>query len=427
MILYGGHIYPSDRQGELLGRLEKRINRTLAYSTLDRETVISAVDRLAQRIASGEFDELIAGFAPDKMEYYKSVAIGAMNRDAAHRRVRMELPDDLSGGDTGELKKAILPLGVLFHIAAGNADGLPALSVYEGLLTGNVNILKLPSADNGITLKILTELISMEPALSDYIYVFDTPSSDIAAMKKMSELADGIAVWGGEGAVSAVRSLASPGTRLIEWGHRLSFAYISGYTDKTTELKALAEHIASTGQVLCSSCQVIYIDTDNMEDLERFCDEFLPILDDAASRLLRTDIGETAELSVKRYCDRLEAAAGFSGKGRRRRIGERCSLTICGNSTLELSEMYANVLVKRLPEKFILPVLRRTKGVLQTAGLICTPDKRERLERTLLRTGVNRVTGAGNMSVPIEGETHDGEYTLRRYVRITDTVRQIGI
>ena len=42
------------------------------------------------------------------------------------------------------------PLGVLLHIAAGNADGLPAFSVAEGLATGNINILKLPQADNGL-------------------------------------------------------------------------------------------------------------------------------------------------------------------------------------------------------------------------------------------------------------------------------------
>ena len=48
-----------------------------------------------------------------------------------------------------------VPLGVIMHIGAGNALGLAAFSVMEGLLTGNINILKLPEYEGGISLKIL--------------------------------------------------------------------------------------------------------------------------------------------------------------------------------------------------------------------------------------------------------------------------------
>ena len=92
-----------------------------------------------------------------------------------------------------------VPLGTLFHIAAGNVDILPAFSVAEGLLTGNINILKLPQADSGLTVQIAARLAETEPALADYLYVFDTPSTDIAAMKKMADMADGIVVWAAAG------------------------------------------------------------------------------------------------------------------------------------------------------------------------------------------------------------------------------------
>ena len=197
MILFGGKIYPTDRQSELLGILEKRINRTLAYGNLDRETVISALDDLAVRIALGRYDKLIAGFAPDDVTRYKNAAITAMKRENLETRLAVELPDNITAGRTGSLIHSVRPLGTIMHIAAGNADGLPALSVLEGLVTGNVNILKLPSADNGITIKILTELIETAPEIADYIYVFDTPSADVDAMRKMADISDGIVVWGG--------------------------------------------------------------------------------------------------------------------------------------------------------------------------------------------------------------------------------------
>ena len=77
-------------------------------------------------------------------------------------------------------------------------------------------------------------------------------------------------------------------------------------------------------------------------------------------------------------------------------------------------------LVKRLPRERLLPVLRLSKGTLQTAGLICPEEERRTLADLLIRAGVNRVTRAGHMSDTFPGEAHDGEYPLRRYVRAVD-------
>ena len=82
--------------------------------------------------------------------------------------------------------------------------------------------------------------------------------------------------------------------------------------------------------------------------------------------------------------------------------------------------MEGNVLVKLLPQVELLPALRRQKGRLQTAGLLCEPGKREELAQLLARAGVTRVTRAGSMSAAFPGEAHDGEYPLRRYVRVVD-------
>ena len=70
-----------------------------------------------------------------------------------------------------------------------------------------------------------------------------------------------------------------------------------------------------------------------------------------------------------------------------------------------------------------LPALRRQKGRLQTAGLLCAPEKREALTGLLARSGATRVTRAGSMSASFPGEAHDGEYPLRRYVRVVDVER----
>ena len=87
--------------------------------------------------------------------------------------------------------------------------------------------------------------------------------------------------------------------------------------------------------------------------------------------------------------------------------------------------MYGNCLVKCLPRTELMTVLRRKKGYLQTAGLICDPQKRGYLEELLIRCGVTRVMTAGHMSHSFCGEAHDGEYPLRKYTRIINIEEDI--
>lgn len=421
MILANGEVYASTEQSRILAELEERINRTRTEQTLRPETVIAALDQMSRKLDEGMFGKFLTD---DFLKESVSLAARMLRRDVLEHKVRTELGEDFfsikkttppEGFD--RLLQRPEPLGTLMHIAAGNMDALPAYSVIEGLLTGNINLLKLPQADNGLTIVLFRELFQIEPALRDFVYVFDTPSTDVEGMRRIADCCDGIAVWGGDGAVQAVRKLAPSGCKLIEWGHRLGFAYISGY--RAEELTALAEHIMRTKQLLCSSCQVIYLDTERMEDVTAFCKEFLPYLEDAAKKHPVSEIGAVAEMTLRRYANRLE---GFMEGNAAEEIfqGEGCSLTACADSELELSYMYGNCLVKRLPERELLPVLRRKKGTLQTAGLICSPERRAHLTELLVRSGMNRVLPPGRMSDTFVGEAHDGEYPLRRYTRMVN-------
>ena len=401
MILYRGEIHDTKEQNKLLDGLEEIITQVLQRPAPTAETVIAACDGLARRVLSGEYDGIIAALGLDRRFTLAQAAAAAnlLRRDSLEFKLNLELGPDWAGPKAVTpphsgltLTKEVLPLGVLFHIAAGNVDGLPAYSAVEGLLTGNVNILKLPQADGGLSVLLLHALTQAAPELADYLYVFDTPSDDLPAMQKMAAMADGIVVWGGEGAVSAVRGLAPTGCRLIEWGHKLSFAYVTPKGETPEALTALAAHIADTRQLLCSSCQVIFLDTEDREEVRAFCRRFLPVLEEATITAPGPEV--------------------FYGKG--------CSLTIGADGELALSLQFGNPLVKALPRAQLPAMLRRHKGVLQTAGLICAPEEREELAMALLRSGVVRVTGPGDMSRTTCGDAHDGDYPLRRYTRVTE-------
>ena len=428
MILYDGKTYESSEQDRLLKDLESRIPQILARKTLDPEAVIEAVDCLRADLMEGRFDELLTAFPKEIVETYMGQAQVLLSPEHLRRKMRAELGDTeeyvtepLPGFAQIRVKR--MPLGVLFHISAGNVDFLPAYTLVEGLLTRNINILKLPSADNGLSVKLIEQLIEYRPALKDYIYVFDTASTDIQGMQKMAALSHAISAWGSDMAITAVRGLASPGTKIIEWGQKLGFCYVSGLDrveDAEAQLQGLAKHITFTKQLLCSSCQVIYVDTDDMAQVKAFAKRFLPYLEQGAAADAPDEIGVRARDTLVAYTQRLKSYLGREEKNQNVLQGRRVSLILASDSALELSPMMGNVLVKPLPRKNIGRVLYEHRNHLQTAGLICPPADREELAAMFTSCGVVRVTKAADMSAYFPGESHDGEYALSRYTRIVN-------
>ena len=236
--------------------------------------LLCAAPALGAELDSGALDPLIAQYAPPGAKEELDRVRPQISRAALEERLALEL-DGLAGPRPFG-RSQVRPLGGLLHIAPGNMAGLPAFTAVEGLLTGNINLVKLPRGDRGLTLAVFQKLTEIEPRLSSWLYAFDLSSKYTGTIRALANLADGIVTWGGDGAIAAMRKLAPPGCKLIEWGHRLGFAYLSGYEDKSAELAALAEHIVATNQRLCSSCQVIFLDSDDRAAGEAFCREFLP-------------------------------------------------------------------------------------------------------------------------------------------------------
>ena len=420
MILAHGRLHEDSALPALLERLEAECIRTIASQSVAPEQVIAACDTLSRRVAAGGYDRILKQFMAEFeiSEAHLSAALQLFSRESLQYKCRVELgesaePLHRSGGRT--IRRERYPLGVLFHIAAGNADGLPAYSVIEGLLAGNINILKLPSADSGLSILLLSELCQIEPALAEFIYVFDVPSTDLASLQRFAAVADGVVVWGGDEAVAAARRLAPTNTRVIAWGHKLSFAYATlDATDE--ELTALAHHICQTRQLLCSSCQGIYVDTADRTVLEGFGRRFYAILRSVSAAYPPVPLGLRAKVTLQLYNEELERHQTGNTIYR----GDGFSVTVTEESTLALSCLFRNCWVKPLPRERILPTLKGMKGYLQTCGLLCGEHDRLTLSDRLARAGVVRVTGAGEMSRALAGEAHDGDYPLRLYSRIVE-------
>lgn len=411
----------------VLERIDEMLMDTLRKPPLDVNLVINACDTIVKNIDNLDMAKKLPelGISPILAEMYMKQIGQMLSAEAIRERMKIELgenynnPRIITYAHSSVLAiQTIAPLGVLFHITAGNVDGLPFISLLDGLLTGNINIVKLPKEEGGITVSLLEELFNIEPSLREYVYVFDYSSKDIHAMRKLAAAADAIIVWGGDEAVNAVRKLADPNTKIIEWGHKISFAYVTKDGAKEDPLEKLAFHICLTNQLFCSSCQGIFLDTDDMQDVYNFCEDFLPLFEKVCRKNpfafdAAANIFIQAEVTLQNYHRQIE------NKNPDIRVyrDQNCSITAQPDSKLEPSTMYRNIWVKPLIKDKIIN-LHPYKSYLQTAALICAEQEHAELSQKLLQAGLVKISDGFEMSNYAFGEAHDGVFTLRCYTKL---------
>ncbi|MCU7826006.1 acyl-CoA reductase [Kitasatospora sp. DSM 101779] len=400
---------------------------------LPTELVLNACARLADALLApgGPVRTcLLADLAADGVDADEAEALlaeiaAAIDRPALERKLRRELgglrPGRLTRPDAREtVFEAWAPVGLLVHIAPGNAAAVAPLSVVEGLLTGNLNVLKTSSSDTLLAQHLLAELAAADPtgAVARRTVVLQFPSGRTDWLRLLCEPADTVAVWGGEEAVRAVADLVPPGCRLVEWGHRISFAYLTrdAWSDAGT-LDALAADVCRLEQQACSSPQVIYLDTEDAAEVLAFADRFADRLAAASAGLPRPvlDPAEHAEITTAELLARLEEHLGLT----RVLAAEDGSWRVLADTrpALAASPLHRSVWVKPLPRTSVMAVLRPMRRYLQTAAIGADRADTARLAQAVLAAGVLRVTPVGGMLDSYHGEPHDGVYALQRYSR----------
>ncbi len=420
MNLIDGILASGEEARAFLQELDARIAEELSLEALPREAVIAACDALSKSVSEEEHLPLLlaTGMEKHKAEEELRVCRLQLSRAYLEARLRIELCEADRSFQPVDADKPVrhraAPLGVLLHVTAGNADALPVYSVLDGLLTENINLVKLPGDENGLSVWLLMELMRVEPRIARRVFAFDFPSSDTQSMQRLASVADGIVVWGGDEAVRGMRALAAPGVRLVEWGHKSSFAYVSGDIAEG-DLEALANNICSTEQLYCSSCQGVYLDTDSYEDVRAFAKRFLDILERVSAGFVRADdLFISAQRTIELYTRELESGGGEREVFR----GERSAVAAERGMALAQSLQFRCPWVKPLPKERILTELRPNRGHLQTCALYCEDADRALLERLLTGAGVVRFASGDDMSRVTCGQPHDGEYALGRLQKI---------
>lgn len=310
------------------------------------------------------------------------------------------------------------PLGFLVHIAPTNAYSAGAWSVLEGLLSGNVNFLKTGGSDELFAQLFLKCLIDQDRSqtIAKRIIACRISSAEKDTLAKILAQADGVIVWGDEGAIAGVREIAPKTARFIDWGPKISFAYFAADSlDNEDALSGLAFECCRLEQQACSSPQCVYVETEDREKLRDFANRLAAKLQTVSETIPVKKPGtqEQAEItSVVELC-RLESCLGLTELIEGSDYSWRVLIEY--SSVLKASPLFRTIWVKPIARALLQETLSPFRFYLQTAGLACKLESVSELSELLIQSGVLRITKVGKMLDSYSGEPHDGVFALQRY------------
>ncbi|MBQ3068732.1 MAG: hypothetical protein IJD01_02155 [Clostridia bacterium] len=406
-----------------LSHVEDCILRTLAVGTPDLRRVIHSLDTLGRFLVGNEeflLPELTElGFSREEALQIKRDAIGVLSADELFKKIKRELggfPFEIVRLSTREDEfEGFMPVGVLGHVTSSNDAMLPFFSSVEGILTGNINVIKTARGAHKVAMAMIEKLCEIDESLCPYFYVFPLSSKDSDLLKAMFSLCNTIAVWGSDAATAGVRKLAPAGVKIVEWGNRISFAYFTERGVTEDALRGLAADVCVNDQQACSAPQLVYYETDDREALLTFAAKVADTLQKVSDTypLHPMTQAEQAELTTQTqlcYLDEMmNEGKLFDGNG--------CRVYVKFDSELCASPLYRTLIVKPIRRDDILKALRPFRSYLQSVGLACAREELASLSTVLYAGGVNRLTEPGQMMAGYTGEPHDGVYAMRQYLK----------
>ena len=171
----------------------------------------------------------------------------------------------------GSMLRAI-PAGVVCHIAAGNTFLGAIDSILYGIITKNINILKMSSSDRFFPIVFMEALkeADTEKILFPYLAVTYWSQSNIEVMDVIKQNSDVILLFGGEEAVKSFKKEVAPRCEVLAFGPKVSFGIVTADQSEDELLaaaKGFATDVVFWEQRACTACQNIFVEKSDKSDL----------------------------------------------------------------------------------------------------------------------------------------------------------------
>jgi hypothetical protein len=318
------------------------------------------------------------------------------------------------------------PRGVICHWLAGNVPTLGMLSLAQGMLTKNANIVKvskrngemiphLLSSFNDVTYETQDGRVVEGKELVRSVAAVYVDHDDSEAQAELSQSTDVRVAWGGREAVESVMNLPRRyGTEDVIFGPKTSFMVIGkevlGSEASGSKIARRASVDASLfDQLGCNSPHTVFVETGSKIDPGRFAE------------LLAVEMERTAKQHPRREFDsadtmrilRLRAEYDMRGQAH---YPQRSDWTVLYSDDDEgLATPCFNRTVFVRPIRDAMDVEQFCSHLTQSVGVALSADRKAAFAKRVMARGVDRCPEVGTMT--LYEVPWDGIFAMDRFVR----------
>lgn len=308
-----------------------------------------------------------------------------------------------------------VPVGCVCHIAAGNIFLGAVDSLIYGIITKNINIVKVSKKCPDFPYMFLEALRMADknsmitPTIT--MMHWDHDCKDMTCF--MKEHCDYILLFGGREAVMHYKQQLSEKNNILAFGPKMSFGLISNDLTKP-ELKEAATGFAMDiimwEQNACTSCQHIFIEESSHTDY--FIEQLDDALEDLGAIYDNPHITMDEKLEIRRL-RALETYRAFQEKEMcyvREGLDSHHTLIVQKGKDIQDTPLTRTVYINRVKNyrELLQGNMRNMHYYLGTMGLACGSNKQQIVD-DFLPLGIDRFCIPGRMSLGSEeGSLHEG-------------------
>lgn len=324
--------------------------------------------------------------------------------------------------DTCSKTNRVVPIGYVLHVAAGNIFLGSVDSLVVGIITKNVNVLKVSSEDFLFPILFYEALMEADEdkVIVPYIAVTYWRSDNHNIERIVKSKFDAILLFGGEGAVLNYKNGLSAKTEIYSFGPKISFGLVCKDLDDDKLMnaaKGFAKDIVYWEQRACTSCQNIFIESSNKDG--KFVDYLAESLENLAREFPQNKL--TLDSAVEIRKEREIAKWNEFNNNCRVIEGKKAAHTIIVkksndfiNSPLNRT-VYVNIVDDY--QDIFKGNLKELKYYMSTLGVI-SKEKLQDIVENFMKYGVMRFCKPGSMNeANDEYQSHDGKYLANLLVK----------
>jgi hypothetical protein len=317
---------------------------------------------------------------------------------------------------------------LLAHVAAGNIPNPALMSIALGLLVQSAQFVKCARGSAFLPRLFAHSLYEADAKLGACLEIAEWRGGSVELETALFGEADCVTATGSDETLAAIRARLPARTRVLGYGHRVSFGYVAGEVlsgfDADKIASRAADDVVAWNQLGCLSPHVIYVQTGGELSPEQFAERLADELERREAAEPRGDLPAESAAAIASRRGIYEVRAAHSPETTRHwgsKNSTAWTVVFEADARFQVSCLNRFIYVKPVPDlAAALHQAEMVRGQVSTVGLGAPEHRREALARQLAQWGATRVCPLGRMQNPPLTWRHDGRPALGDIVLWTD-------